>query len=626
MNVQNRITRSAWWWGTIIGVFFITLLPYWIWNASAAYGAGSMFRIPVLPNVVFDSYLYFQQMGMLNAGINTGAFSWLAGLLAMMMKLMPLVSIPEIWVVTRFVATCLAFWIGAWYFHRVTDAGKGISRWIMVCFWLSFLPAIGLRPGMSSWYLPFALLGFGLIALVDSALEKKQWVRAIVLSVAAVGALSVWPWFFLFGATFIATLFAVKLLQINRTCVYSLLATVVLGICAVAVAIASGILSFHAPASFYLYERNGIGFGYVPLISNTILASFIWLWLLYRSGVRRVHERRHAQILAWSWIVMLALWLSPPLVGLDILNDHFVIVASILSWASLGYFVFQRGDEHPSASRPGRRVSLGIAIFASLFFCYILQKALRHLGKFDPYGIHLSIWLALMSAGWFCVLRTSEKGIAFWWGRLRWALLLVSVLLGAFGLNAVIRRGMPEMVGLWERLPVIVWLQNNVPTGDAVCSDPASARIYGAHAGRITYPEDANLMLPEADEVQHQRLVTIGSVYDTFGAKDDSMFPFLINGVRANACDQFSRPGKLLLRMGMSEASVNRIIGCRRDRAEAFTESVMEAMKTHAGDPEDFRALCPWVVIPDDHKAFWTLPGEYEEIRATEHTSVWRRK
>jgi hypothetical protein len=73
----------------------------------------------------------------------------------------------------------------------------------------------------------------------------------------------------------------------------------------------------------------------------------------------------------------------------------------------------------------------------------------------------------------------------------------------------------------------------------------------------------------------------------------------------------------------VSEEDADRIVGCRRRRAMAFQNEVMTSLLARRVDAEAFRAYCPWVLIPDERKAFWTLPGPYEEIRVSTDTSIW---
>lgn len=609
------LRRYTWWWGTAIVTFFVVFGPYWIWNiAGGSRGWSAFLRFPVTPDTVFDSYLYFQLISLLFAGIDTGVFGPFTNALLLLIRLMPGASVPEIWIVSRYITTVLALWIGAWCIQRVSAASKTVSRWLIACFWLSFLLAIGLRPGVYSWYLPFGMLGFGLVVLSERALITGMYFRWIALGILALPILLVYPWFFLFGGTVLLTTVLVHVIPTHGKLIYSLLTLATLAVCAYAVLLVTGTLAFQVPASFLYFERAGIGFASIPLISNTIIASVLWLGLL--------RTRRDAGQLSQWWIVLLALWLSPPLIGVDFLNDHFIIVAAIMSWITLAAFA-EPSHLAVESTPKDRRIALIIALFSSLFFFYIFQKAFRHIGKFDPYLIHLSVWLALSSAAWFRFLEASDASLERVWRRGRWILLGIVILLGSLGLHAVIRRGLSQLRELRSHIIDIEWIRENVPTDQTVCADSRTAKIIAAHIGRLTFPTVANLILPETDEFQLSRLKVVGAAYDVVAAGDEQQYPFLINGVRTAACDQYAKPADLLSRIGLSRETVNRLIGCHAERAGAFQENVMTSIRAKQVDVDAFRAYCPWVVIPDSHRAFWTLPGQYEEIRVSNDISIW---
>lgn len=612
---MNFLRRTSWIWGTILLADLVTLLPYWVWNgAGEGFGGSGPWRFPVAPNAVFDSYLYFQQMSLLKAGIITGAFNWFTWPILGLMRLLPQASIPEIWMITRWFTIFLGWWAGAWCIRRVTGADTVISRWLSLSFWFSFLLVISLRPGAYSWYQPLGFLGIGLLSYAADIFlkERRRWIKAGMVGAAAVASLYVWPWFFLFSAVWVASFIASQFVLRRARWWYGLLAIAVAAVCAYAILLVSGVVSFTPPASFAFYDRNGIGFSHAPLISNTVVAIGLWLGLLITVRTKLDNH------LGLSWIALLVLWLSPPLIGLDLLNDHFIILVAMLAWISLGVVITP--SSRPESNARDRRISLGIAIFASFFFIYILTKALGHIGKFEPYTIHLSIWFSLAAAGWLRVIGNYRQKPVLW------CMFGVSLILGATGLVAAVQRNAVEMPLLRAQIPLIDWVSRHVPADQAVCADLTTAKILAAHAGRKIYPSAANLMLPETDEVQHRRLQVIGATYDVEAAKDEIFYPYLINGVRTGACNQFSRLSRWLEKLGVSRSSAQRFVGCRAERAATFEREVMTAIREKTTEASAFRAYCPWVAIPDDKKGLWSLPGAYEEIRIGETASVWHVK
>jgi hypothetical protein len=624
----KRLFRGAWWWGSVAGTFFATFFPYWLWNIRMeGWGWKAFVRFPVSPNPVFDTYLYFQQMSLLKAGIDTGTFAWFSWPLRALMGIIPQASIPEIWLMTRWITAFLLLWVGAWCIRRFSGASQGVSRWLIVCYWFTFLLAIGLRPGAFSWYQPIGYLGFGLLALAVDAGRKHAWLRSFFFSFVALGLLYVYPWFFIYGLFILATCIAAKMILTHRSWCFALLAAAAIVSCVYGVLLASGAIIFHVPAVFAEYDRNGISLSHAPLISNTVVAMLAWIGLLLSVQRRRAGQDQTLMAVTWSWIVLFMVWFSPLFLGVEFLNDHFILIVAMLSWTTLAFFATTTPSVPTVETSVGtRRISMGIALFASAFFFYVLQQALRHIGKFEPYGIHLSIWLALAAAAWFAWMNMRGMTIESIWLRARIPLMVISMIIGTLGLFAVIQRCMAQMPDLAVRAPVIGWIQTHVPEHDAVCTDPVSARIYGAHDARLTYPNESNLMFKESDDILQRRFETIIVAYDSSAAGVEGMFPFLINGVRASACDQFAKVARVLRWFGWSKEQADSFIGCQEQLASAYVKKVMDVINAHEVDATAFRATCPWVIIPDDQRAYWHLPASYEETRVDSRTSAWHVK
>lgn len=629
-ELLQKMRSTSWWWGCVLLTLVATALPYWLWGIFGGdYGWKALWRVPVAPNVIFDSYAYFQQIGLLKAGIQTGSFGWFAWPLSGLMRLLPFASIPEIWIVSRWVTTFLLMWVGAWCIRKITDVNEGISRWLIVCFWLSFLLVIGLRPGVFSWDLPFGFLGIGLMAMATDALRSNRWMKAIAYSIAILWIFTIYPWFLMYGLLFLVVLWVLRIIQVWPRLWPIAVAVAVFTVCGFVLFFAAGWISLRLPASFFLYERNGVMFSHMPLISNTVLACMVWLGLLFggRSRWRASGLDRPMEFLSLCWIVLFIAWLSTPFVGIFLQSDHFVIIVAMLSWSTLALYVMSRtGVGHPVSARWERIASIAMAIFSSVFFLYIAQKGFRRMVNFETFTIHLSIWLSLAWSAWFHWFYLRGWNIDLLWRRLRWMLLVVCFFLGATGLGVVIHRGMKDMPDLRSRISTIDWMQANVPYDETVCSDPVNASIYGAHNARQTYPEESNIVLAESDDAQHRRLMTIGAAYDTSAAGDEGRYSKLINGLRRNTCDQYAKVARFMERLAVPRKTIDAFLGCLRERADAYDDRVMTAIKAKNVDAPAFRALCPWVVIPDDRRIYWNLPGSYEEIRVDDQVSIWHAK
>lgn len=655
IDVWRWMLRTSWWWGMALFAFVATSLPYWLWGIfGSGRGWDVFFRTPVMPNAIFDSYAYYQQIGVLAAERQTDIFGWFSWPLLELIRLLPHASIPEIWIVSRWVMTCLLFWIGAWCIRIITGRSKQMSRLLIVCLWLSFLLVIGLRPGVFSWYLPFGFLGLGLTYIVSEALQKNQWIKAVAYSLAAFFLFTIYPWFLIYGMLLLVVLFAAHIIQVRSKLWVVLVISAVLALSGVAVLVASGAISLHvSAASLAMYERNGITFSRMPLISNTILACVLWLLLLWSRCFWRKSNEEHSlrEFLSLSWTAVIFAWLSAPFVGVFFQSDHFIIVVVMLSWLNVAAYVAphetsvekdgalpQRSsgenESLQATSGAGQAVSIraerciffSIAIFSSVFFVYILQKVLRQIGDVETYLIHLSIWLSLAWSAWVCWFSARGRDVHSWWKKLRWLLLIICFSLGAIGLSAVIKRGMKEMPVLGQHLATIDWIRSHVPSHEVVCSDPVNADIYGAHDAHVTYPDEADIFLKETNDIWNQKVVAFGSVYDATAAGDTERFAYMINGSRTMSCLQFAKAGKLLERLHVSRKAIDVFFGCRQDRADAFEREVLSAIAEHRVNASAFRAMCPWVVIPDDRKPYWNLPGSYEEIRIDQQTSIWHAK
>jgi len=427
----------------------------------------------------------------------------------------------------------------------------------------------------------------------------------------------------LYGFLFLAALWASSIILRRRRLWILLVAVCTLATCGFAFLLASGHASLWLPASVALYERNGIMFSHMVLISNTVLASFLWLGLLLSSS-RHAPVRRETELVGWLWIIVLAAWLLTPFLGVFLQTDHFIIIVAMLAWLNMALYL---APETMSGILPAQRfkrsVPLVIAVFSTLFLSYVLIKGILQIGKFETFTIHLSIWLALAWSAWFQWFRARGAAIGPLWRKGRWSLALISLCFGAVGLAVVVHRGMKEIPNLEQRIPVVAWIQEHVPLDEAVCSDPENASIYGAHIARQVYPEEANMVSKETDDVLRRRLITIGVAYDASAAGDVGRYSYLINGLRTSTCVQFAKAARLLERLGVSHASIDAFSGCLQGRADQYEQEVMSAIMSGRVDEDVFRSTCPWVIIPDDRAAFWRLPASYREMRINGETSVW---
>ncbi|OGL73296.1 hypothetical protein A3E39_01155 [Candidatus Uhrbacteria bacterium RIFCSPHIGHO2_12_FULL_60_25] len=637
----KRYGERAWWVGVPVLTGLVSWVPYWIWNVSAH--VERWWRVPAVTPGVFDTYVYLHWMGAAANGLAYGGhLKWFGSLI--IVALWKLVgswaSVPELWIVSRWIAITLTLWIGAWCVEQWSGIARWPSRAVIAGLWLSLLP-LSLRPGMYSWYLPFCMLGLTLVLPAYEALKKDRYVRSIGLSVASLLLTTLYPWFLMPAGLWLATIWAARFVRLRTWTLPVLVALSVITVWTLAGPLAEWFLDPARAGLVGMYERNGMVFARVPFFANTVLAMLAWIAFLFALARRAASPaaRDRLTFAAWGWIVLFFLWFNTPFTGIHIYSDHFIAPVAVLAWLSLAtVWGLGTGDWETGTGKRGlgnaliKQLPLVVAAGATLFFVYVLQQPLRsNIWKFDSYVIHLTHWFALAVAAWLVVWRSRHTSSHL---NTTVVTILITLPMAAIGVGAsipVILRDFPKVPEVMVNVPVVDWIRSHVPPGDMMCADPGSASFYAAHTGRRVNPAEPTLSYPDSSEQVIRDLETLVGAYSVTSSGELWFFRFYTGHYRTIPCAEGSKYSHnafyadVLRRMGFDQARANELIGCRQAVIDANWKRVEAAINRHTLDKYAFRAFCPWVIIPDPQSAFWQLPAGYVEEHVGNNVSVWKK-
>ncbi|GEM_PF-5302660 len=617
-----RKGRSWIWWGGVpIAVAVWTVLPYWILNHSSPLLQSSWWRVPVMTPGVFDTYVYLHWMGALVGGIPYGGhFKWFGWVIVGLWKLIhSWASLPELWLITRWMTTTLSVWTGAWAIRQASDLDVWKSRFLSLGMWFAIVLTLGMRPGAYSWYLPFCLAGMACVWVVERLLREHHFFKAIGWSLFGLALSYLYPWFFLLVGLWLVVLWMRSLIALLRhpSWIFFL---AIFSVWAISVPLAKWFLDPARVGLLGMYERNGVVFTHVPFFANTLLAMGLWITLIILQ-VRHRPGKPAASILL-PWLVLLFLWFHPVFTGIFLYPDHFIGPVAVLSWMSLGW-MWKGGEQSLK-----KRVLLFLPVGATLFFLYILQQPLRlHPYKFDPYVIHLAHWLALAGAGWLWVAAGKERGTRLVMG----VVMGLAVGIGLMGARSPLVRDVPHVTEVAMQLPSITWIRAHVPLTAKICSDPSTALFYAAHTGRTIYPAEPVMSYPVSSEIVLQELETLAGAYDASSTGQFASFQFLTDHYRIISCSQGSKYAHngmyavLFHRLGWSDDALNQFIGCHESVIKKNWERIKIALNRHQMDAVRFRELCPSVIVKKGERDAWQFPPEYHKLLDERLVEIWGR-
>lgn len=616
--MRLRSADKFWWLGIPAVTLIITWFPYWIWNIFAgAPLADAWWRVQIAPQGVFDSYIYFHWLGAMVNGYDYGGyFRWFGGILSALNALMPKgASVIEFWLVTRWLSTVASIWIGSWSIQKWSGLDVKTSRFLSIIFWLGFLLTLSFRPGVTTWYWPFCTLGMTLIWLAQAKLSANHWRSALILSLAGIFISSVYAWFLVFVFIWSAVIWGLWLANKKPLFFPALASMGVIGFYLLVPSLANWFNSNERIGFLDSNLRNGIAFSRIPFLSNTVLVIIFWIalfsYLTFKSAKRD-------QMFPWlvSWLAMLFVWFHSVFTNLFTHNDHFISPVIFLGWVSLAFIWHKRRDLNWS----GKAIWF-VALFSTVFFFYILQKPLLgNAYKFNTYVIHLVNWFSLAVAVWIMVLRGRIKD-----GFLNYGLFAPMLIVGVFGWTSILFAEMKDIEPYKNSLPVIQWIKEHVSPPQTICAEPDSAGFYGAHTGRPVLPGEGPIAYPVSTETIFKQLETIVGSLDTRASGTESSFVFFSYYYRDRLCRQFSRQAGWLKKIGYSEASVNRIIGCPREAINASISRVRLAVDKHRLDERALSEYCPFIIVGPERLRYWNLPASYQEVKFEDGTSIWKK-
>ncbi|MCR4278499.1 MAG: hypothetical protein NUV81_01180 [bacterium] len=642
---MRRLPRAYRYFGCIFLIVLCTgvvaWLPYWILNGLHLQDLTvSWWRVPVMTPGVFDTYVYLNWIGeSVRGSAFGGLFKWYALLLKSIWSMMASwSSVPEIWIVTRWISLILFILIVPWTMRLWSKCSRKTSWVIASGLFFALSLSIGLRPGAYSWYLPFAFFSIVGTSYVYESLNHERVARACVWTLGSLFLSMLYPWFFLFVGLWLASIWFVYFTRRNTYMYFGFVVLCIGSICGIALPLAHWFLAPERAAMLGIFERTGIVFARIPFFANTVLAFGAWLMLFGILGfVFRQYSKQSNEIIrdSFAWIVMVFLWFSTPFTGIHLYSDHLIGPTIILAWLSLSTVwnigeQTERGNFQIQIPRFFQYFLWLIAIGATLFVAYIIQQPIRgNPLKFDSYAVHVLNWFALTVASWIVirsiVLQRKQKK-RFFYG----VVLFFCVGIGIWGMTSVVLRDTDKLVPALQRVSVINWLRLNMSLESEICSDPESAPFYAAHTGLRIYPAEATLTYAVTNEAILHMLEVIVGAYDVQESKTESVFHFDTDYYRTIPCAAASKYSHnawwyaMLMNAGISSEQANRFIGCRQETLDENWNRISSAMKQHQLDEDAFRVTCPAVIIPDEQRDYWQLPSTYQETRVSDSVSIWR--
>jgi hypothetical protein len=625
---RNLFWTLLWWIGVPVINALIIWAPYWIWNILNQ--QEPWWRVFIVTSGVFDTYAYLQWLGQAAHGLDIGgSFRWFATPLRWLTEpLLSVVSVPEAWFVTRWISTTVMVWIGSWCFSQWAQLERHAARFFSICFWISLVLVLGMRPGAYSWYLPIGFICIHFVLVAKKSLHESHWASAILYSVFAIFLSSVYSWFLIFTGLWLLTVWSIWLIQraprLSRWLFLSGTIVVVVGACFIAPALVA------SPRWLLLHdfqERLGLAYTHLPYFSNSFLVIIGWLvvWIAYALIVNFKVEERVTEMVS-AWIVLLFSWLLSPFTGIYLHNDHFRTTVVMLSWMSLAMLwvlLSRQSSEEWPARMIHRRIAVVILVASFAFTClYLVRVAIR------PYAfdgdtlnvVHMSHWFAL-AFGAFLLLASKRRihlARYFFPG-----LLIGSSLIGGVALAAVYRdvyHALPKQIVYRDS---IEWIRKYVPITESMCTDPEYADFFGAHTERRVYPAETTSYLSEPTSEVIKRLIAILGFYNARDSGQADAFDYSSGLGRGTVCGQASSYVPWLKRFGYSAEAIDVLTGCPRVILQKLSDVTTAAINNPVQDLDVFINACPWVIVPTDQQDYWNLPASYEE-RAFDGVSVWR--
>lgn len=622
-----------WWTGVPIVILFLILGPHWAWNIF--YNQQPWWRVPIIGQMMFDVGAYLEWIGSTVTGIEYGGhIGWFENIIRLFASILPKdISVAELWFITRWISLVAAIWVGAWLFRIGALLEKKTARNLSVLFFISTWLVLGMRPAVYSWFLPFGFISIIACLSTGKHLREQRIGRAVAWSAVAWVAASIYIWFFIFFTLWTISLWTVWLIEKSRRMFYVIFVLATIGV-GFLIPLLPYVIQTPAAKIFYeSYVRHGLSFTHLPLISNSFIVMLVWIffcsWLIPRA-TEGVLKKRLEEI-HFGWIVLLLAWLLSSFTGVYIHNDHFRTPVLFLSWLTFAIlwnsktenFLFTNDKNEACKKRAVRILPLiGTIVISGYFSFSYIVKPFTFDGDFLNI-IHLSHWIVLFLASTYLYVLWTGLSLTLLAKR-KYILLLTSVAMGAMASISAYQREFKRLPDLIQKVPIITWVQNNVPSNEAICADPKTADELSPHLKRRLYLTQQSFLLKESHVDAYNRLIVFLSAYDATGAGQEEAFEYFLNGAPASACTQFSRFEASLHLLGIAPTKINSITGCDKTFLEQNKTALKKMFSQKTVQP-NFSVTCPWIIIPQDVRQFWRIPNGYSEHPVTPTISVWEK-
>lgn len=624
-----------WWFGTPVALGLLNWGPNWIRNGLL--GRTPWYSIPLATGTVFDVTAYLQPMSQsLYGSSNATLIGPMTIPIRFIALLIPQAGVVDIMFAARWLSMIAVLWTGAWCISRWSGLDRASSRLFSLSFLVSLVLVLGMKPGAYSWFMPLGMLSLTLVFVVHEMLERQRFMRAIALSAIAFTISSVYAWYFLFVVVWLGVAWFQRFARSSirlASMFYALGAAVASGI---AITFAFWIArTAEGTMWIELHERLSLGYTHMIFVSGSALLTMLWAVLFVTVTLTAPNEtwRRRAMVNESAWLTLLLAFFQSPFTGHFILNDHFRIVAVILSYFSLAT-VWAMASSQPfdddSARHAFPKIARAVPIITLAVSAFFVLKIIA-----APYAwnndfvniIQITHWFALLLASWLVAYRVQRRRTVHE-KHFFIVLLAGSLFIGGNAYAVMVTRDIESLPRLERLLPVINWIRSNVPRDATLCADyPGDGYnlndVVAAHTGRVTYFAHTSWYQRERDIDFLNRMRTVIGFYDIRGAGVEEPWRMLSTMNQFVACDEFPYHVRLFRALGLSQDRIDDLIECPRKTLNARWAYVEDAIERPNRDIEAFKRMCPFVVVPETKKTFWHLPDGYRETRVTNDVSVW---
>ncbi len=591
---------------------------------------GDWRRLTAITNPIFDWWLYLQILARdALSGMHTlftGLAYFMIPVLAVVKWLSSFLTWSEIYYLSLVLSLVLSIWLFAKLLKEAAGLGTRQARVYSLTIFLMAQSVIGFRPGASSWYVPEFL-----VALIAFWAAENAWVngrvrRALVLDGVALFFTLVYPWYFLFVATSVVMLIALRYLKAAHARI--ILAAGI--VCAFAAILSRNawLPRLLAAPGIPVLVRGGIGFGHLPIISNTLVAIFFW-WAAWFAWIRRSaaqsepdDQRSKAVALLVMWSALAILWLQNVLTGFPYISDHFVYCVWILSalswvvWIRLAPAI--RGTRFATFSC---WLGAGAAAYVAVI---VYQIAFKYtLISMGGELIHLANWTFVALA--LCSTPLGSRGQAM----MTRLALAVAVIFTVTGFMGAARFAGQETSDLREYAGFMRWAAaSNAPNQDITwCSDWNAEQLLAPNTGLKIFPSTVFLMDPVSTEELQRRLVDVSAFFNTVGSDEGWRYEREILFCTDLLCDINARARVLIQRVVKDEGARTFIIGCDQAAMDRIRADVVAQMKARWAAPmPETSNVCDRFIVRHSLDAYWRIPASYPKLYSDASLTVYGRR